>query len=434
MSYFSSGRYQLQNGGQAWSYAASGDTMRFEVHSGDQQGSDPSSKERSEIRDLDRLEYNQTYSISYSFMVEPGAANSAKWLMISQLHQSEDAGESGFAPVFDIALRGERLAINVRSSTEQVMTSDPVGKTVFLDSANIVRGAWYDIKLEVRIDPFGQGLVNAWRNDVQIAHYEGAVGYNDARGPYWKMGVYRAEASESFAVGFKGLDIAAVTSDRAAASVASTVATAAGDVLSGQSLGGDTIRGLAGDDTIIGETGADNLQGDEGQDNITGGGGADFLHGNPGSDTVSGGAGNDIVLGGKDDDLLQGDDGDDYLHGNLGADTVFGGVGSDTILGGQANDSLSGGEGGDWMSADRGDDTLSGGRGADTFNLNAGGGVDRVLDFSVAEGDRVHLEANARYSVYQTGGDAVVDLGGGDMIVLMGVDVSSLASGSILLG
>lgn len=266
MSYFSNGRYQLQNSGQTWSYEASGDALRFEVRSGDQQGSDPNWKERSEIRDLNRLAFGQTYTISYSFMIEPGKANTASWLMISQLHQTEDAGESGFAPVFDVVLRGERLAIDVRASTEKIMTKAPeIQKTIFLDSAAIVRGKWYDLTLTVKIDPFGHGLVDAWRDGVQIAHYQGAVGYNDARGPYWKMGIYRAEANENFAIDFKGLDItrnSRSTVADAPQSPHAPIAPSANDGVSGQDAAVDTVHYLAASDSVASDAGGDHVHSD----------------------------------------------------------------------------------------------------------------------------------------------------------------------------
>jgi hypothetical protein len=203
MSYFFDSFSQLQSGKQAWSFGEAEDQMRFEVRSGDLRVGDPTSKERSEIRDLNRFDFGHTYTADYSFMIEPGAVNTSKWLMISQIHQTEDLGEGSFSPIFDLALRGERLAIEVRSTTAKMTTSDPTTKTIFVDDENIVRGQWYHVSLEVKVDPFGHGLVNAWLDDQQVAHYEGAVGYNDVKGPYWKMGVYRAEANETLAVNFK---------------------------------------------------------------------------------------------------------------------------------------------------------------------------------------------------------------------------------------
>jgi Ca2+-binding RTX toxin-like protein len=198
--------------------------------------------------------------------------------------------------------------------------------------------------------------------------------------------------------------------------------------------GADTLSGGLGDDTIAGGAGTSYLRGDEGDDQITGGGDFDDINGNMGDDTASGGEGGDWVVGGKDQDLLSGDGGNDIVYGNLGNDTCDGGIGNDTVRGGQNEDILTGGAGDDWLSGDRGSDTITGGAGADIFHSSSGAGLDRVTDFSRAQGDRVMLDAGTSYSVSQSGADVVVDMGGGDRVVLVGVSMASLTDGWIFAG
>jgi serralysin len=196
----------------------------------------------------------------------------------------------------------------------------------------------------------------------------------------------------------------------------------------------NNIGGRLGNDSIDGGAGDDYLRGDEGADRIVGGAGFDDINGNMGDDTGYGGLGPDWVVGGKDQDLLFGEDGDDIVYGNIGADTGDGGVGNDLIRGGQDNDSLTGGAGDDWISGDRGADTVSGGSGADIFHSFSGAGVDRVLDFSRAEGDRVQLDPGTTYAVSQSGADTLIDLGNGDQMILVGVSAASLTAGWIFVG
>jgi Ca2+-binding RTX toxin-like protein len=71
--------------------------------------------------------------------------------------------------------------------------------------------------------------------------------------------------------------------------------------------------------------------------------------------------------------------------GNTGDNVIRGGVGSDTLNGAAGNDTLHGGEG---------RDLLAGGAGADTFVFDTAvmkTTADTILDFSVAEGDRIYL-------------------------------------------
>jgi serralysin len=192
--------------------------------------------------------------------------------------------------------------------------------------------------------------------------------------------------------------------------------------------GGDSIFAGAGNDTVDGGTGVNYLRGEDGNDSIVGGTGFDDINGNQGNDTCVSGGGDDWVVGGKDNDSLVGSDGANLVYGNLGNDTLDGGAGADIVRGGQGDDVIQGGAGADFLSGDLGNDTLTGGAGADIFHSFAGAGVDRVLDFSLAEGDRVQLDPGTTFSVAQVGADTVITLGGGsaDQVILVGVQMSTL--------
>jgi len=196
--------------------------------------------------------------------------------------------------------------------------------------------------------------------------------------------------------------------------------------------GDDTIMGGQGDDTISDAAGTHYLRGEEGNDSIQGGSGFDDINGNQGNDTVDGGSGgDDWLVGGKDNDLITAHAGRNILYGNLGSDTLIAGSGGDLMRGGQGDDSIAGGAGNDWISGDRGNDTLSGGGGADTFHTFSGAGIDRVLDFHLAEGDRVQVDAGTTYAITQIGSDTVIDMNNGDQMILVGVQATSLTGGWI---
>jgi serralysin len=196
--------------------------------------------------------------------------------------------------------------------------------------------------------------------------------------------------------------------------------------------GADRVFAGAGNDTVDGGDGSGYLRGEDGNDSIVGGAAFDDIQGNAGNDSESGGLGDDWVVGGKDHDRLFGDDGGDLVYGNLGDDTVDGGAGADIVRGGQGDDVLAGGAGGDFVSGDRGNDTMPGGAGADLFHSSSDAGIDRVLDFNLAEGDRVMLDPGTPFSVAQLGSDTVITLGSpSDQMILVGVQMSALTPGWI---
>ena len=200
---------------------------------------------------------------------------------------------------------------------------------------------------------------------------------------------------------------------------------AAANVLQGNA-GSDALYGAQGQDTLQGGAGLDTLWGGDGDDSILGGDDFDQINGNVGADTAYGGQGDDWVVGGKDNDLLYGESGADVVYGNLGDDTVDGGGGADWVRGGQGNDIVIGGDGDDWLAGDRGSDMVTGGTGADRFYFFSGAGIDRVTDFVSAQGDRVLLDPGQAYTLSFSGGNAVVDLGNGDQLILVGVSNATL--------
>lgn len=210
----------------------------------------------------------------------------------------------------------------------------------------------------------------------------------------------------------------------------------------------DFITGGAGQDTLFGDTGQDTLFGGAGDDEVFAGSGddlifaglgddgADTLSGDDGADTIGGGVGNDSINGGSDNDTIFGGADSDNLNGGGGDDLLFNGAGSDTVLGGTGNDTLWGGAG---------DDRLTGGAGADTFVFGATSGNDTVTDFDTSE-DTLDLSfasagfadlASVTAASSETNQDStdglLIDLGGGQSVFLIGLEVADLADLNLAL-
>jgi len=245
-------------------------------------------------------------------------------------------------------------------------------------------------------------------------------------------GTYYVEAG-SFVDGYTGTYRLSLSQSGGGGGAASTIPTIGNDQITGSAGGGDTIDALAGDDTInAGGPASNYLRGNDGNDSIVGGSGFDDINGNKGDDTISGGAtGDDWLVGGQGNDLITARGGNDLIYGNLGNDTLVGGTGAEIMRGGQGDDSLAGGSGNDFVSGDRGNDTMSGGAGADIFHSSQDAGIDRVLDFHLSEGDRVQLDPGTTFTVSQSGADTVIDMGGGNQMILVGVQMSTLPPGTI---
>jgi Ca2+-binding RTX toxin-like protein len=172
--------------------------------------------------------------------------------------------------------------------------------------------------------------------------------------------------------------------------------------------------------------------------------GSDLIYGNRGNDHVYGENGDDVIFTGQNDDIAEGGAGNDVNYGNFGNDNLIGDAGNDWIHGGRDQDTISGGDGDDTLNGGVGNDLLIGGTGADVFTFSGRSGNDTIFDFNAAEGDRIvwvrtpdqaqtSVEDLLRTASQTETGDAVVSLGDGNSVTLIGVAPANLAASDFLL-
>jgi len=259
-------------------------------------------------------------------------------------------------------------------------------------------------------------------------------------------------------------------------------------------VGEDVLDGGLGNDVLAGGSSDDLLSGGDGDDLLVGGGGADVYFGDAGSDRMyersdnaadvfDGGADFDTVsyvyertigltidlldqglnsgaaagdtyadierIGGTGaGDTIRGTDAADNILGNAGNDILLGRGGDDTLIAGLGNDSLFGGDGNDLLFGDAGDDmfTLAAGTdrvftgtGNDTVVTSTGIGVDKVMDFDIAS-DVIDVSdfnfgnfLDIQTILTDVNGDARLNFGGGDLLILTGIESISLDSSHFIL-
>lgn len=232
--------------------------------------------------------------------------------------------------------------------------------------------------------------------------------------------------------------------------------------------GDDTLTGGSDNELLLGGEDDDLLQGLAGADRLFGGSGYDYLIGGKGDDTIDGGADIDAVdyyydatgpitvnlaLGtatgaGIGKDTLSNIE---TVYGSYYADTLIGDSNTNYLCGIDGNDKLDGAGGNDWLWGGYGKDTLIGGAGndllyggydADTFYFALNQGTDTIGDFytpldkiAIATGTNgitapaqvvAHLSTN-------TAGSAILDLGQGNTVTLLGVSAALLNSSMFMI-
>ena len=186
--------YYVHCASNAWCLTKPDDyTLRFENRPGDRRANDGSAVLRSEITSgYDHVADNAAYICEYKFMMESTQVNpSSYFFVIGQQHNSDDdlPWSGGTSPIFALELLVEKMRMAVRylppggSSSSQIKTVYP-----WTDNANIVRGKWYTIKIEMKSNQ-SNGYLRMWRDGVQVFNYTGAIGYGCPS--YWEYGIYR---------------------------------------------------------------------------------------------------------------------------------------------------------------------------------------------------------------------------------------------------
>ena len=259
-----------------------------------------------------------------------------------------------------------------------------------------------------------------------------------------------------------------------AAGAANSGGDAEGDVLSAI----ENLEGSGFNDTLTGSAGANVLTGGAGDDWLYGQGGADTLDGGDGNDGASyfystagvnvslvagaantgGDAQGDVLSnienldGSNFNDTLTGNAGDNWFWGEGGADTINGGDGIDGAsyfystagvnvslaagaanTGGEAqgdvlsnienlqgsafNDTLTGNAGNNVLDGRAGNDTLIGNGGVDTYQIDRGGGQDRIVNAAAGAGARGELDIGAGVAanqiwLQQSGNDLLIKIMG----------------------
>lgn len=196
--------------------------------------------------------------------------------------------------------------------------------------------------------------------------------------------------------------------------------------------GNDSVTVSNYDDVIAGYLGSDTIQGGGGNDAVYGGrsladplDSADALYGGAGSDTIYGNAGNDLLFGGTG--IFDPTDSADLIYGGLGADTVYGNGGNDSIIGSTGNDVMYGGAGDDHY-------IFGSGEGSDVVAQFTGAGSASGDVIAIYSGvNSITTTAGILALISYSGGNAVLDLGTGNTVTIMGVEANSLTASDFLI-
>ena len=345
--------------------------------------------------------------------------------IVAQWHELPDfhLGEDWRVPPLSLALMNDKWQVASRWDSRPVNTKDESWNPVAPHGGRkeyyfpFRKGAWTDMVFHVKWSYQSDGLLELWHNGAKVITQAGPNTYNDERGNYFKLGIYKpsynlvtnpvmpvkvlyhdevrvADATATYAdvapgvvappppidttltiSGTTGADTIRVTQSGPTLTVTrngvvSTLGTAGKNKL--------VINGLEGDDTILlspSVTINASLNGGAGRDRLRGGAGRDEFLGGAGIDTADysdsvvpvsvsiDDAANDGPAGQgenvfADVENVFGGAAADTLAGNAGSNLLLGNAGDDTVRGGGGRDVLIGGAGADRLSGEADEDLL----------------------------------------------------------------------------
>jgi hypothetical protein len=201
-------RYWVENVSQPYSLEnPDSQTLRFELHSGQciENGSqndctNDGAAERSEVDGAagPLIPNTSTIHITYQFMIEPGQANSARWMVIGQV--SDDVG----SPPISVQMNGEHMAVSIGwissmggslptywTTTSSVLNSVSISYAyAYQDSNPIQRGHYYNMDITINQ---AKGTLVVLRDGVPLVNYNGPLGFGEST--HWAYGIYRGNTT-----------------------------------------------------------------------------------------------------------------------------------------------------------------------------------------------------------------------------------------------
>lgn len=191
--------FTVQTAGKDYSITApAANSVRFEVRGGDVWSAiDSTSLNRSEIASAQQVVNGTPVHVAYVMNIDPGTANPNAWTVLGQFHQDDRPGIPAASPPFSIQLHGEKMEIRIGFTGPN---GEIEYRSVFTDTANIVRGHDYAIDVQAVFDPNGNGHLVVTRDGAKIVDYSGPLGYASQQSVYWKEGIYRPQTDATMAV------------------------------------------------------------------------------------------------------------------------------------------------------------------------------------------------------------------------------------------
>jgi len=155
---------------------------------------------RAELKDNLNVPLNQEIWYGISLYIPSDFPELERNCVVMQWHGEHDKREASRSPVLALRVVGDTLYINSRSSKKRIQTNNRGPQVEHFRMQNFPRDEWIDFVVKAVWSHKSKGTLNMWLNGNQIISYEGPIGYNDRKGPYFKFGLYKHSGDEPLVI------------------------------------------------------------------------------------------------------------------------------------------------------------------------------------------------------------------------------------------
>jgi hypothetical protein len=112
---------------------------------------------------------------------------------IQQWHDLPDLDEGGVwrSPPFALYTKNGRLYLDIKWSSQRLTSNATLSGGKTYDLGVYSTGVWTDLVYHIKFSWNNDGLIDFWNNGKKILTINGPNAYNDKRGNYFKLGIYK---------------------------------------------------------------------------------------------------------------------------------------------------------------------------------------------------------------------------------------------------
>ena len=113
--------------------------------------------------------------------------------ILAQWHEShdKDLGERPRSPPLALSTDGGNWVFTIMWAFDQVNTNQTISGKRIVDLGPYKTNEWINWTFFMKYSYKSDGVLKIWKNDILVLDYKGPNYYNDQKGPFFKVGIYK---------------------------------------------------------------------------------------------------------------------------------------------------------------------------------------------------------------------------------------------------